>query len=94
MAAQPQQIATPEYRKQALEYCVAHLVRQGYRVVSQTDTTAQLVRPKGFSCLWATLWFLLFGIGLLVYVFYYMGKEDDVAYVSIDQWGRGHITCG
>lgn len=77
-----------EARKRILERQIAWWSGRGYRVVSRTDTTAQLTRPKQFSCLWATLWFLLFGIGLLVYVFYYMSKRDDVVYIEVDDWGK------
>jgi capsule polysaccharide export protein KpsE/RkpR len=31
----------------------------------------QLVKPKKFSFIWALVWFLLFGIGLIVYLLYY-----------------------
>ena len=87
---QEQQKVSLEARKQALTAAIARYVRQGYRVVNQTDTTAQLVRPKQFSCLWATLWFLVFGIGLLIYIFYYMSKKDDILYLIVDEFGRVH----
>ena len=45
--------------------------------MSQTDTSAQLIKPKQFSIRVAALiWFLLFGVGLLIYIFYYVGKRD------------------
>lgn len=62
---------------------VQRYVKQGYRVVSQTETTAQLVRPKAFSCLAATLWTLLFGIGLIFYLFWYASKKDDTIYLQV-----------
>ena len=57
-----------------LQAHIAWYVRGGYRVVSQTDTTAQLVKPKEFSFGWAVFWFLFFGVGVLVYLFYLRGK--------------------
>lgn len=78
-----------EQRSAILEREIAKWSKRGYQVVSQTLTTAQLVRPKRFSCLAATLWTLLLGIGLIFYLFYYMGKKDDIIYLSIDE--RGHI---
>lgn len=62
---------------------VQRYVKQGYRVVSQTETTAQLVRPKAFSCLAATLWTLLLGIGLIFYLFWYASKKDDTIYLQV-----------
>lgn len=62
---------------------IQRYIKQGYRVVSQTETTAQLVRPRRFSCLAATLWTLLFGIGLIFYLFWYLGKKDDTIYLQV-----------
>lgn len=75
-------------RRQILEKEVASYSRRGYRVVSQTDTTAQLVKPKQFSFLWATLWLFVFGIGLLVYLFYHWSKKEEVVYLMVDEYGR------
>ena len=33
--------------------------------------------------LWATLWFLVFGIGVLIYIFYYMAKTDEIVYLEV-----------
>ena len=83
-----------ENRRTLLEGAIAKYVTVGYRVVSSTDTTAQMVRPKKFSFLWATLWSLVFGVGLLVYVFYYTSKKEDTLYLSVDERGRVKATRG
>lgn len=70
-------------RETLLQQEIARHVHQGYLVVSQTNHTAQLRRPKTFSCLWAALWFLFFGIGIVVYLIYYGAKRDDLVYVEI-----------
>lgn len=59
-------------------------VKRGYRVVSQTETTAQLVKPKQFGCLTATL-LTIFTIGLflLFYIFYYASKRDEIIYLAV-----------
>lgn len=77
-----------ESRRAALDQELGEWSRRGYRVVSRTDTTAQLVKPKRFSCLWATLWFLVFGVGFLIYLFYYASKKDSVIYLEVDPLGR------
>ncbi len=59
-------------------------VSRGYHVISQTNTTAQLFRKKSFSCLFATLSCFLFGIGFLIYLFYYLAKKDDTIYLDIE----------
>lgn len=77
-----------EKRREILNRTIANYSRQGWRLISQTDTTAQLVKPKSFSCLWATLWFLLFGIGILIYLFYYWGKKEDTVFISVNEYGQ------
>jgi uncharacterized membrane protein len=67
----------------ALQEQIRWYVRHGYRVVNQTATTAQLVKPKRFSFLWAILWLLMFGVGLLVYLLYYAAKKDTVVYLEV-----------
>lgn len=63
-------------------------VRRGFHVASQTDTTAQLIKPKKFSFWWALLWFLLFGVGLLIYVLYYLAKKDETVYLEVSPDGQ------
>jgi hypothetical protein len=82
-------IIQPEHSSSdVLQASVMNYVRAGYRVVNQTPASVQLMRPKTFSFLWATAWFLLCGVGVLVYIFYYMGKKDEQTYLSVDQYGR------
>ena len=66
--------------------------RDGFFVRHRTDTTAQLVKPKKFSFLWALLWFLVFGIGLVVYLIYYAAKRDEGRYVEVDEYGAVRAT--
>ena len=66
---------TTAQRTFCLEVEVQKYIRRGFRVVSRSDSTAQMVKPKTFSLLWAFLWFLLFGIGIIVYLFYYWQKK-------------------
>ncbi|HXC75844.1 MAG TPA: hypothetical protein VNU19_02225 [Candidatus Acidoferrum sp.] len=67
---------------------VGNYVKKGYRVASQTPKTAQLVKPKKFSFWWALAWFLLLGVGLIVYLLYYGGKKDHQIYLTVDEGGR------
>lgn len=60
---------------------VTELVGQGYRIQDEKEDHAQMVRPKKFSALWATLWFVFgLGFGIIAYIVYYMAKKDDLAY--------------
>ena len=84
---------TPEARRAALQERVNRFVRDQYRVVSQTDSTAQLVKPKRFSFLWALLWFLVIGVGLLIYIGYHVFlKREPQVYLTVDEQGRVHET--
>lgn len=69
MTKPPADLTLPEH--------IAWHTDRGYRVISQTSEGVQLVRPKVFSFVWACLWFLCFGVGVLVYLFYYMAKQDQ-----------------
>ena len=76
-----------EERSAILDAEVMKYARLGYEVRSRTQTTAQLVKPKKFSFIWALVWFLLFGIGLIVYLLYYWGKRDQTIYLEVDNRG-------
>jgi len=79
-------------RTAILEREIVYYSRLGYRIQSQTTTTAQLIRPRTFSCLMATLWLIFFLVGLLIYLFWYLSKRDDIVFLSVDENGRLHRT--
>ena len=91
MRSQPTQMSLSE-RTYILESEVERYVRTGCRFVSGTPTTAQLVKPKEFSILWATLWLLVLIVGLVVYIFYYVSKKDDLIYLEVDVYGTVRTT--
>ena len=66
-----------EERSEILGREINRYVRQGYRVVSRTDTTAQLVKPKEFSLFWAIIGFLF------LYLLYYLSKKDETLYLEV-----------
>lgn len=74
---------------QRLEDQIAAYTAEGYRVVSRSARGAQLVRPKTFSLGWALVWLLACGVGVLVYIFYWLAKRDDLVYLSLDGPGVG-----
>lgn len=71
-------------KEEPLQEHINWYLDQGYRVASQTETSAQLVKPKGFSFVWAFLWFLCLGVGLIVYLLYYAAKKDESVYLVTD----------
>jgi hypothetical protein len=75
-----------------MEEEIARLTRRGYVIVSRAETSAQLKRPKHFSVWWALFWFLIGGVGLPLYIVWYLlVKRDRVAFVRITPEGR--VLC-
>jgi hypothetical protein len=81
------QAAVPGPVSNALDAEIRRYAAAGYRVVSQTPTSAQLVKPKEFSLPWSVLWFFVCGVGVLVYIFYYLAKQDTIVHLSLNDDG-------
>lgn len=79
-------------RSRLLDEEVGQYMRDGFFVRHRMDTTAQLVKPKKFSFLWALLWLLVFGVGIVVYLIYYAAKRDEGRYVEVDGYGAVRAT--
>jgi len=77
-----------EIRREILQREISNYVNKGFLVISQTETTAQLIKQKKFSFLWATVWFLVFGIGFLIYVFWYWSRKDQGVYLEVTDTGQ------
>ena len=67
-------------------------VRQGYRITAQTETSAQLVKPKQFSMVWFLLGLLAVGVGAILYIIYYMTKKDKAVYLTVGADGKIQTT--
>lgn len=81
-------LVTLEERRAILQGRVNRYVAQGYRVISQTETNAQLVRPKRFSFIWFII-FIITLIGWLVYLFYHvLLKREIQVYLTVDERGK------
>ena len=74
-------------RTTALNEAIAHFTAQGFRVVTKSQTSAQLMRPKQFSWLAAILSLLLLGIGFLIYRVYYLGQKDETIFLEVTSDG-------
>jgi len=66
-----------------LEAEIARRTAQGWEIVSRGATEVQMRRPKRFSFGWALLWFLLFGVGLFVYLVWHWLKAEQLAYLRV-----------
>ena len=58
--------------------------KDGFTVNNISVTQMQFRKEKSFSLLWAILWLFVFIVGLLVYIFYYISKRDDIVIVTLD----------
>lgn len=79
---------TTDMRRNILDKEIQSYVRKGYRVLSQTDTSAQLVKPKKFSFLLAVLLLILMVLPFIVYLLMYMAAKDKTVYITVDPQGR------
>lgn len=85
----------------ALDVEIARYAAEGFRIVSRTGTSAQLVKPKQFN-FWLALFFLIglgwvFGIGvilLIIYVLYYIAKREEQVYLAVDPGGNVSVVSG
>ena len=77
-----------EQRTAFLDQQIRQYANRGFRVISRSETTAQLVKPKKFSFILAALGLLLWGVGLLLYLFYYWSQKDQTVLIQVDPQGR------
>ena len=83
-------LATDPRLTAALQSEIDRYVKQGYRVVSQTPTTAQLVKPKKFNFLIALFGLLWLTIGFWIYLLWYLAQREKTVYLTVDAKGRVH----
>ncbi len=87
------QALTIDQRRAILDEEVARWVRNGFQLVSRTDTTAQLIKPKKLSCgillLSLVLWLVLIGIFITAIILfaYFLGKPESI-YLQVNEQGR------
>lgn len=72
-----------EQRRDLLQREINARVKKGWIVQTQTDTAAQLIKPKKFS--W--LWFILL-LGIIYLVYYIVLKRDEKLYLTVDEQGK------
>jgi hypothetical protein len=78
-------------RKAILEWTIANYLRVGYRVVTQTETSVQMVRPKQFDGCTAVVLLLIMVLPFIIYLLYYLTQKDETEYIVVDK--QGNITA-
>lgn len=81
-----------ELRKNILANEIQKYIKDGFRVQSQTDTTAQLVKPKRLSCLLAVILLLLMVLPFLIYIIWFAAQKDEQVYIEVDENGKVKTT--
>lgn len=84
-------LLTIKERSAILDNVIQGYLRSGYRVVTRSDTYAQLYKPKEFDFCTALIMVILV-VGIIIYLIYYITKKDDVVYLQIDEYGRLKTT--
>lgn len=63
---------------------ISHLyMLNGYEILDRDRLEIKVKRKKKFSYMSAFLWFLLLGVGLVIYILYYLFKGDDFETITI-----------
>lgn len=70
-------------REERFNKIIELMSTNGYSVKFRTETQLQLVKPKEFSLLWAIVWLFVALVGILIYIFYYLSKNDEIITVTI-----------
>lgn len=77
-----------EERSAILDREITNYQKQGYRLISQTETTAHLSKQHQFSCCLAVILTFLV-IGIVLYLLYYLTKKkESYLLLEVDEFGR------
>lgn len=79
-------------KQEVLGKAIALYVQHGYRVSSQTENTAQLVKPKKFNAVAAFFLFLFFIVPFVLYLLAYIAQNDKTIYIVVDDSGTISVT--
>jgi hypothetical protein len=74
----------------ALDREVAKYARQGWTVVTRSETSAQLVRKTGPSLIVAIILLCCFVLPGILYLMFYRGQQG--IYLSVDHFGKVKAT--
>ena len=66
-----------------VEQKIDRYIKKGFLVQHRDEHRIQLVQSKKFSWLFALLWLLCGGVGIVVYLVYYWVKQNKVVTLSL-----------
>jgi len=70
--------------KEILKENIVYYVKRGYRLVTEDESSAQLMKPKSYNVLLVILFFLL---GILPGIVYLLIVKDQHVFLTVDQLG-------
>lgn len=73
--------STQSWQPRLLQDRINAYVALGYRVISQTDTAATLLKPKTFSFFWFLVSLLFCIFPGIIYLGWYLGKKDTTIHL-------------
>ena len=69
--------------KEKLDKLVVYWNKRGFQVISQTETSAQLIKPKKFSLIIAIVLFVLAVFPFVIYLLWFLSKKDDKIFIQV-----------
>jgi hypothetical protein len=66
--------------------------RRGYRVVYRDATTVQLIKPRRFNTWAALAWFLVFSVGAVLYIIYFLGQHEKLILLTLNEAGAVQVV--
>ena len=74
----------PPITQETFHNAISYYLTKGYRVISQTDTTAQLLKPRHMKWYWfILLTFLIFPFPFLI--IWLIFKKDNLIYLHLEE---------
>ncbi len=70
-----------------LENAIEPYLRDGFRVVSRTETSVQLIKARRYNPTWGCLGFLTFGVFWVIGLLDFLLQKDRLVYLSLDANG-------
>ena len=77
-----------ELRQNILRKEIEKYVRNGYRVICESQSTALLIKPNKFSLFWAIVWFMLAVLPFVIYILWYNDHKEKWVCISVNVFGK------
>jgi hypothetical protein len=77
-----------QMKRAILQRAVSERIGKGYRVISQTDYGAQLVKPKKFHILLFIILLLPAAFPGVLYLIWHITRSDKAIYLEVDDAGK------